>query len=125
MIDVLEAVERVVDGQQVHGWLGGFDLQVVERLMIQASSAPQALFLSRLINQDSPHGLGGGAEEMAARVPRWRRFSADQPQIRLVDQCRGLERLAGFFVSEPGGGELAELVVDKRQKLVGGGGVAG
>jgi len=37
-----------------------------------------------------------------------------------VDQCRGLERLAGFLLSELLCGQLAQLVIDEGQKLLGG-----
>jgi hypothetical protein len=40
-----------------------------------------------------------------------------------VDEGGGLERLARRLVDEAVGGELAQLVVDQRQELVGGGGL--
>ena len=54
----------------------------------------------------------------------WASSASDQPQIRLVDQGRGLERLAGLLLGQPLGGQLAQLVVDQRQELLGGLGVA-
>ena len=63
----------------------------------------------------------------AAAAKKWPRLSqswawlaVDQPQIRLVDQGRGLERLAGLLLGQPLGGQLAQLVVDQRQELLGG-----
>jgi hypothetical protein len=50
---------------------------------------------------------------------------ADQPQVRLVDEGRGLERLAGGFGRHPRGGELAQLVVHERQQVGLGPAVAG
>ena len=36
-----------------------------------------------------------------------------------MDQGRGLERLAGLLLGQPLGGQLAQLVVDQRQELLG------
>jgi hypothetical protein len=41
-----------------------------------------------------------------------------------VDQGRGLERLAGRLLGQSVGRELAQLIVDQRQELLGGVGVA-
>ena len=67
----------------------------------------------------------------AAAAKKWPRLShvravvgADEPEVRLVDQGGGLERLAGLLLGQPLGGELAQLVVDQRQELLGGLGVA-
>ena len=56
----------------------------------------------------------------AAAAKKWPRPSqprlpvADQPEVGLVDQGRGLEGLAGLLLRQPLGGQLAELVVDQR-----------
>jgi hypothetical protein len=50
---------------------------------------------------------------------------AGQPQVRLVDEGRGLERLAGGFGLHPCGGELPQLVVHERQQVGRGPVVAG
>ena len=44
---------------------------------------------------------------------------ADEPEVRLVDQGGGLERLAGPLPGQPMGGQPAKLVVDQREKLIG------
>ena len=43
-----------------------------------------------------------------------------QPDVGLMDQGRGLERLARLLLSHLLGGQLPQLVVDQRQKLLGG-----
>ena len=67
----------------------------------------------------------------AAAAKKWPRLSqspgllgADEPQVRLVDQGGGLERLAGLLLRELLGGQLAELVVDQRQEFLGRLGIA-
>ncbi len=47
------------------------------------------------------------------------RLTADQPQLRLMNQCRRLERLAGLFLDELLGGQFSEFIVDRREQLVG------
>ena len=60
----------------------------------------------------------------AKKCPRlfqcWPRLAADQPQVRLVDQGGGLQRLAGLLLGQLLGRQLAQLVVDQRQELLGG-----
>src|SRR5262245_18428680 len=62
---------------------------------------------------------------MTASVPVPRRFPADPPDVRLVDQCGRLERLSVVLLSHPGSGEPAQFVVDERKQLRGGLGIAG
>ncbi len=76
--------------------------------------------MPRLLHQDAPHGLRRGAEEMAPTVPVLRPLSADEAQLRFVDQGRRLERLTGPFPGQPVTGEAPQLVLDQRQELLGG-----
>ena len=59
----------------------------------------------------------------AAAAKKWARSSncrsPDQPQVRLVDQRRGVEGVAGPLGGHPGGGELAQLVVHEREEVRG------
>ena len=43
-----------------------------------------------------------------------------QPEIRLVDQSRRLERLAGLLLNHLFGRQFAQLVIDQRQQLLSG-----
>ena len=62
----------------------------------------------------------------AAAAKKWPRLSqpsssaTHQPQVSLVDQGRGLEGLAGLLLGQLLRGQLAELVVDQREELLGG-----
>ena len=67
----------------------------------------------------------------AAAAKKWPRslyvaavLPADQAQVGLVHQGRGLERLAGLLPRQLPGGQLAQLVVDQGQELLGRLGVA-
>ena len=48
------------------------------------------------------------------------RLAVHQPQVGLVDQGGGLQRLAGLLLGQLLGRQLAQLVVDQRQELLGG-----
>ena len=41
-----------------------------------------------------------------------------QPQVRLMNQGRGLERLARRLAGKPLRGQLAQLVIDQREQLL-------
>ena len=76
------------------------------------------------LDEDAAHGLGGGGEEVAAMVPLVAVGRANQPEVRFVDEGGRLKRVAGRFGGQPGGGEAAQFVVDQRQQLSSGVGVA-
>ena len=56
---------------------------------------------------------------MAAVLVGPRGLTADQAEVGLVHQGGGLEGLAGLLLRELPRGELAELVVDQGQELLG------
>jgi hypothetical protein len=78
-------------------------------------SAPAA----GILHEDLPHGLGGG-EEVAAAVPVLRLPGVHQPQVCLMHQGGGLERLPRLLLGQPLRRQLPQLVVDQRQELPGG-----
>jgi hypothetical protein len=77
-----------------------------------------------ILDEDTAHGLGGGEEEVAAAGPGPGLFRVNQPQIGLMDQGRGLERLPGLFLGQLLGSQLAQFLVDQGQEFPGGGRVA-
>src|SRR5262245_45608946 len=85
-----------------------------------ATAVLLGLLAARLIDQDATHGLRRGTEKMAAAVPLLRLLTADQPQIRLMNQGRGLKCLTGFLGGQFSGGQLPKLGVDEREQPVGG-----
>ncbi len=70
----------------------------------------------RAIDQNAPHRLGGGAEEMR---PVFKRLVA-QTQPRFVNQRGGLERVARILAGHLGAGDLAQLGVDLSEQGTGG-----
>src|SRR5262249_998237 len=71
------------------------------RRTARVCSRPQRAFATCLLNQDAAHGLGGSGEEVAAAVPALGLLRIDQPEVGLVDQGRGLERLPGLLLGQP------------------------
>ena len=64
----------------------------------------------------------------AKKCPRlfqcWASLGIDQPEVGLVDQGGGLEGLPRLLLGQLLRGQFAQLVVDQRQQLLGGLGVA-
>jgi hypothetical protein len=120
----LELVEGVIEGHDLRG-AGIHDAQ---RLVQFHPDTPAPVLGSPLatgpLHENPPHGLGRGGEEVAAAVPMLGLLRIHQPNVRLVDQGRGLERLAGLLLRHLLGSQFPQLVVDQRQKLFGGRGVA-
>jgi hypothetical protein len=62
---------------------------------------------------------GRGYEEVIPAVPTLRLVRIDQPEIRFMNQRRALKGLTRMLPGELLGGQLAQLVIDQRQKLLG------
>ena len=73
------------------------------------------------VDEDLPHGLGGDVEEVTVIGigP-----VADEPEVGLVHQGGGVERVIGAFPRQLRRGQPAQLVIDQRQELLGRPGVA-
>ena len=78
-----------------------------------------------MLDQAGPEIGRRSREEVAATVPGPGALRIDQPHVGFVDQRGRLQGLAGTFLGHAGSGELAQLVVDQRQELLGGRGIAG
>jgi hypothetical protein len=63
------------------------------------------------LDQDVPHGLGDGGEEVPTAVEL---LVADKTQVHLVNQRGGVETVAAGFRGQARGGELALLLVGQR-----------
>ncbi len=116
--------ERVVQRDQlfVIGVQGDFDLVKVDAVAFTPSFG--TLLVACAIEKNPPHRFSRRRKEMAPTVPALNFGRVDQPEIRVVDQGGGLERLPGLLLRQPEGGQLAQLVVDQRQELLGGARVA-
>ena len=117
-----QARERFIECQEiVLGFGDGDGIVQVDALPVAAMFGPA--LLPGTVDEDATHGLGGGGKEVSPAVPVRRsrcRSPLHQPEVGLVDQSRGLERLSWFLLSQFLGGKLPQLVVDQRQELLGG-----
>ena len=98
-----------------------------ELIPIHAFSPPatlETLFVARLVDQNPPHGLGRRPKEVPSAIPMLDLLSIYQSQIGLVDQRRGLERLARLFVSQFRGGQFTQFFVNQGKEVFGSLGVA-
>src|SRR5262249_47320808 len=101
------------------------DIEGLFQMEARATAAALgAQFLSGSLHQDPPHRFGGCGKEVATAVPVLGLLDLNEAKVGLVDQRRRLQRLPRFFLGQLRRRELAELVVDERQKLLRGRGVA-
>ena len=120
-VDRGQSVKGLVDREDVViGVASGKAVQVDRHLSPRPTVACHAG--AGVVNEDSPHGLGGGGEEVAAAIEQ---LISDEPQVGFVNQRGGVEGVAGGFGGHARGGELPELIVDERQQLSSGAAVAG
>src|SRR5436190_23834669 len=90
-------------------------------LQIKAHATAAALwaqFLSGPLHQDPPHRFSGRGKEVATAVPVLGLLDINKAKVGLMDQRRRLQRLPRFFLGKLRRRELAQLVVDERQKLL-------
>src|SRR5262249_43979745 len=66
-----------------------------------------------------------GRKEMAAALPVPFLFTAHEPQVRLMNQRRGLKRLSGLLLCELSSSQQAQLLIHERQQSFRGAWVAG
>ena len=87
--------ENIFAGHRHHRRLHG---RQIDSLVVPAPF--EGLLLPGSFDEDPPHGLGGSGKEMASVVPALAFVVIDEADICFVDECGGLERLAGRFVSQ-------------------------
>ena len=56
---------------------------------------------------------------MASAIPVLGFLRVDQPDVRLMDEWRGLERLAGLLLGHFLSRQFSQLIVEQRQELLG------
>src|SRR5262245_58294008 len=96
-------------------------------LQVEARATAAALwaqFLSGPLHQDPAHRFGGRGKEMATAVRVLGLLDSNKAKGGLVDQGSRLQRLPRSFLGKLRRRELAQLVVDERQELLRGRGIA-
>ncbi len=86
------------------------------RVCLSRAAALEAFAVSSPVDQDAPHRLGGGGEEVAAAVPPRGVAGTDEPEVGLVDERSRLVRVAWLLDGEPVLGNPAQLFIDEREQ---------
>jgi hypothetical protein len=89
---------------------------VVERDAVEATTPPLGLGFARMVNQDHAHHFGGEGVEMPAVVPCGL-FLVQEPEVKLVDQRRGLKNVRVALPTDVGGGYLPKVRIDERHQI--------
>jgi hypothetical protein len=118
--------ERILGGQQAQGVvqrqqavvrIAGRDIGEID------PHPPAAVFRAFLaaggVDEDAPHGLRRGGEEVAAMVPPRDVPGAGESEVRLVHESRGLQGVPRLLLGHACGGEFAQLVVEEREQVGG------
>jgi len=84
-----------------------------------SAALPSIVFSFGSERRMGPHGFSRRREKMSAVLPIRLVRRADESQIRLVDEGRGLKGLVGRLGCHAHGGELPQLVVDEWQQVSG------
>src|SRR5262249_62420836 len=100
----------------VVGW--GRPLRVKQARAREPAAMPHAPLSASPFDEDAPHGLGGGGEEVTAAIPGLRGVGTDKPQIRFMDERGRLKCLPWLLLGQLLSGQLAQLVIDQRQQLL-------
>ena len=87
---------------------------------LERAASLRAAFLPCAVNQNAPHRLGRGGEEVPPAVPFLGFVHIHKPDVGLMNQGRGLECLARLFLGQLGRRQLPQLVIDQGQELFGG-----
>ncbi len=84
---------------------------------LHAPTVADLLLAAGRVNKNATHAFGGVAKEVRAVLPGLVRGS-NQPQPDFVDECGGLQCVAGRFAGPAARGEVPQLVIDERQQLL-------
>src|SRR5262249_31173041 len=75
---------------------------------------------SRLLDEDPPHRLRRGGEEMASTLPTLSNVDVHESHVSLMDERGRLQRLAWTFLRHLRPGEPSKLLVHQREQALGG-----
>lgn len=119
-----EFVEGLADGQDlvVIGGSGQFNLLNIHMLL--AASVAHGPFVAGPVNENAPHRFGRGGEEVGAVLEMSLAIRADEPQPGFVNERGGLQSLARGFAGHPVRGQSPQLIINQRQQLLRGLGIA-
>lgn len=109
-----------IQSQKVDGRHLGGELVRIGVHSLPVAAVFETLLAASIVDEDAAHGLGSRREEVPSPLPVPSFVAADQPQVSLMDEGRGVERLPRRFVGELVPCQSAQLLIDERQKPAGG-----
>jgi hypothetical protein len=112
--------EGLVQGEDLLGRGSDRHVLICQRHVRSAAAVLDAGLAPGAFDEDAAHRLSGRSEEVPAAVPVQILTPADQAQVGFVDQGGRLKCFIGLLVGELRRRQLAQLVVDQRQQLLGG-----
>ena len=109
-----ELIQGVVENEKIDDPLVLRGERLVE-CDLKISTALGRIAGASVIDEDAPHRLGHGAEEMRA-IAEWD-VGAGEPEKGLVDESRRLERVTLPLAAHVPARDRVQLTVDERQQL--------
>src|SRR5439155_12882471 len=109
--------ERIVERDQLLRLTSAEHRRLVERNVPRVSTTPRRRALACMVDEDAAHDPRGDGEEMGAVAPVVLP-DAGKPQVRLVCELGGLERVPRSLVAQVRARDAPQLAVDHRHQLV-------
>jgi hypothetical protein len=97
--------------------------QLIQRYFGRQASMSLRILRPREIDQNPAHLPARDGEKVIA-IPNLHRSGTNQTDVSLMDESRGLERVAGAFASHRPGRYAMQLIVNERHCLFGGGAIS-
>ena len=111
-----QVVDGPIERQQILTGFRSGDFEIVQIYECLTASPLEAFLAAGVVDENPSHRFGRGREEVAAVIPRRDVRMADEPEVRLVDEGRGLKCVFGGFVRHPCRGKFSQFVIDKRKQ---------
>src|SRR5262249_10328579 len=118
-----QPLQGFIQSQEELGSLLVDDIEPIQSEALASAAMAAAAFAPRPLDADAPERFSRSSKEVAATLPGLRFVFIHEPKVGLVHQSSSIERLARLFTGQPLPGELAQLVINQRQELLGGLGV--
>src|SRR5262249_28096148 len=96
----LELLQRLIECKNVNVRSLTGNLAEIDLNPLTAASAFETSFVAGAVDDNPAHGFSRGGEEVTAAVPLRDLLDIHEAKIGLVDQGRGLERLARFLLCQ-------------------------
>jgi hypothetical protein len=115
LIESRQCLQGLVERDEVRSTLVSHDEPFVEGDPRRITAALLIAPRTRMIHENVPHHTSGDGEEVRAIVP-CHGFRIDQPEIRLVDERRGLQAVIRPLVPDVPLRDSMELCVNERNQ---------